>query len=127
MEHVRKLVDEAPPLSDEQKARLRPLLSRSNPNPYPAAPPRRPQQGTRSVNPKPGTLYGKHLRAADGACGHCGEKGPREVDHCRDHLVVRGLVCRNCSALAEQSMSDTYRATCEWCAWDIWLATELAR
>lgn len=125
---VQAVVASAPPLTagqiGELKRIFRPYL---NPNPEPAEKPKVPRRSGRTIDPALGTLYARHLRATDGPCGKCGANGPREVDHCHAHLIVRGLICRACNATEEGNMGEAYRARCRWCAWDIWLAKELAR
>jgi recombination endonuclease VII len=122
--HMKALVAAAPPLTSEQINRLRPLLADSDPKPeWPSVP----RLSGRSLNPKAGSLYAPHLRASDGPCGRCGNHGRREVDHCHEHGVVRGLICRNCNALAEVNMGNGYRALCGFCEQDAWLERRLAR
>jgi hypothetical protein len=132
--HTRPAAGNAPPATAEQKkkftilfARLSADLLANDPNPKPKVVPVKPVRSGRSVDPKAGALYGGHLRASDGPCRRCGAVGRREVDHCHDHLAVRGLICRGCNSIDEDNMGEAYRANCGWCAWDIWLANELAR
>ncbi len=116
-----------PPLSPSQRDVLAALFSGQSWNPQPERKPGPPRNGGRTVDPSPGTLYGAHLRASPGGCQRCRKDGPREVDHCHEHHVVRGPLCGDCNKVSEKSLGDDWRLNCPWCAWDIWLEKELAR
>ena len=127
-EHVRWNTDHAPPFSPGIRAKLGAIFASAPPvNPRPEKKPTMPRRAGKALDPTPGTLYGRHLRATPGTCQRCQQEGPREVDHCHEHHVVRGLICPGCNKLAEKSMGDLWRRNCLWCAWDLWLEKELSR
>lgn len=111
-------------LDAEGLAKLAALMP--DPNPQPDSIPKKPEYTGRALDPLPGVLYGEHLRATSGVCQRCSGKGLREVDHCHKHLVVRGLICRECNSISERNIGKTWRRNCLWCAWDIWLEKKLA-
>lgn len=123
-EYARKLVADWPPLSDDQRDHLALLLA-DNGDGRPKGRPVTPTLSGRALDPEAGSLYARHLRATDGGCQRCGTSGGREVDHCHEHNIVRGLICRSCNLLAERSMGDKYRACCQFCAWETWRKTVL--
>lgn len=129
-EAIKAIVDRMPPFTAEQRERLeqlRPVLAGSLSSPRPERKPTPPRRTGRALDPPAGILYGEHLRATPGSCQRCRKDGSREVDHCHEHHVVRGLICRPCNKLSEKSLGDDWRRNCLWCAWDLWLAEELAR
>jgi len=124
-DNIRELLACAPPLTEEASALI--AIFFRDPDPRPDEWPATPRLSGRAVNPKAGSLYAAHLRASDGICDRCRKEGRREVDHCHEHGVVRGLICRNCNNLDDDNMGSPYRNNCGFCEWELWLQRRLSR
>jgi hypothetical protein len=113
--HIENIVDDAPPISEmsyRQVDRLRTLLSNGKSQDFPA----RPVTG-RTINPVNGTIYRPAMRAADGTCEICHRTGARDVDHCHEHGIVRGFLCRSCNGrIREDAEWDPWMKQCQFCA-----------
>jgi hypothetical protein len=66
---------------------------------------------------KVGDRYPQHARSDSGPCNICRKVGPRVVDHCHLHGVIRGELCRKCNGGGAPAMLfNNYAKKCSECA-----------